>query len=192
MKNKAIIFASVIIIIVIITIIIVNINSRNSSKTKQYEDFDKTTMLGSKKIEDEISNALNKCKKLCTTKDDFFTYFRIENINNFMEKGDSISLVENIKNEDFSVVDVYSSNNELLQDFPRDKVQNVLVDALVIEPNTDELIKVYSKVDTVTYYYILNISETGYYSLKEICYIVGENEKSEIVNSVDVNGYGNF
>ena len=183
-------YIKIIILIVIIIICCVFLKNKMFEERiqKVNTNINTSEFVGHAEIKNEIEKALNKSKLLLETQNDFYVYFKVEYINRNMPNKDNIVLVNNINENDYSLIDIYNPKGELLNEFPRDVIKESDENNINIEPNKESLIKLYSNEDNVTYYYIIKISEKGEYTLKEVCYTVGENDDSKIIwNDEDLN-----
>lgn len=184
------IISCIICIFVIILIIISTKNLKIFNKTSEsnieskYGQLSTEEMIGAEAIKSEISEALEKCKTLykeSNDKNEFYTCFKIDFINDNILGNNKMVFIEDIEQISFEMYDIYNSKNELLSNFPYDKVENVSKDNLVIEPNQDFIAKVFCEEDNITYYFLINISENGEYTIDFICYTYGEIDESKEV-----------
>ena len=164
---KKIIYIIIILIVIFSLILFIN-KFDDAKKIKVNNDLVASGVKNYIEMKNKIEEALKTSKLLMEEDDDFYTYFRLEYINSNMPDKDRVALVNDLDSKDFSTFSIYNLKNQLIQEMPFNVIKDSDKDNFNIEPNKNSLIKIYSNEDKITYYYILNISQNGEYSITDV------------------------
>ncbi len=173
-RKKLIIAIIIIIIVLVLSIILIRVNKfKILKKENNNSSLQSSELVNFKNAKEALKDSLEISNSLYEGEDDFYVYFKTDFINNYLEGYDLI-FVDNIDNVDFRLSEIYGLDGKKMEKFPYEKVEKVSKDNLVIEPDQDCIIKIYSSSEETAYYFILNISKTGEYKITDLCYTVGE------------------
>lgn len=173
-KKKLIITIAIIIIILVLSIILIKVNNfKVFNKENNTSSSQSSELANFKNAKNALENSLEVSNSLYEDDEDFYTYFKTDFINSYLQGYDLI-FVDDINLVNFGICEIYGIDGKKIEKFPYEKVEKVSKDNLVIEPDQDCIIKIYSSSEETAYYFILNISKTGKYKITDICYTVGE------------------
>ena len=173
-RKKLIITIIIIIIVLVLSIILIKVNNFKILKKENNNSSSQSSELANfENAKEALKDSLEISNSLYESEDDFYVYFRTDFINSYLEGYDLI-FVDNIDTVNFRLSKIYGLDGKKMEKFPYEKVSKVSKDNLVIEPDQDCIIKIYSSSEETAYYFILNISKTGEYKITDLCYTVGE------------------
>lgn len=173
-KKKLIITVLIIIIILVLSIILIRLNkikTLNKENNNSLSQISEATNI--KNAKEALKDSLEISKTFYKEDKDFYTYFKTDFIDGHLQDYKLI-FVDNINQIDFELYEIFGIDGKKIEKFPYEKVNNISRDNLVIEPDQDCIIKIYSNLEETAYYFILNISKEGEYKLTDLCYTVGE------------------
>lgn len=166
--NKKIIIGIIVMAVVIVIITIVSKKINNNVDEFTTNDIQTITS-----IEEELKEAIAKSKEMYIKygRQNFDVYFGSDFINGNFTNGE-ISLVTNLEDNQLdSDVKIYLANGEQVEQLPN---VNYEKDNYKIEEGKVYLLKVYSYMNSINYYYTMQIDRNGDSTLQLICYTEGE------------------
>lgn len=171
--NKKIIIGIIAMIIVII-VIITMVSKKSDNNVNKFTTNDTQTIAS---IEEELKEAIEKSKEMYINygKQNFDVYFGVDFINQNFVDGE-IRLVTNLENNLLdSNVKIYLENGDQIEEFP---TINYEKENYKIEEGKVYLLKVYSHMNSINYYYTMQIDRNGNATLQLIYYTEGEIEEA--------------
>lgn len=169
MNRKVIIGILVGVIIIIGMFTVIKNNSINNETVNQAQEV--------KNIEEKLKQALEESKESYINygKKNFEVYFGIDFLNEKFMEG-RINLETNLENKMLDDIEIYSLKGEKIDKFP---TVNYEKDTYKIEQGKTYLIKIYSYMNSISFYYTIKIDAEGNASVQSICYTEGETEHAE-------------
>ncbi len=167
MNRKIIIIIIVIAIIIGITTIALKNKNRNTQSASNTQAITN--------IEEELKKTIAKSKESYINygRENFDVYFGVNFINENFISGE-ISLVTNLENNPIdSNVKIYLKNGENIEQFP---TINYEKENYKIEAGKVYLLKVYSYMNSINYYYTMQLDKSGNSNLQLVCYVNGDGD----------------